>query len=111
MTDDGHTINLGPVTVGETLRTAGVGTVDIDRIEERAAVALAAGYPQAFGVDPGDVLALVAVVRAADQLARVYALHEWFSGVPVDSPAHAATRCRVCELFDALAPFREDTDG
>ena len=70
--------------------------VDLDLIEERAAVALARG--EAVMLDPADVLALVAVVLAAERIAERFADEEALAGSPLKA------------LRDALAPFG-GTDG
>ena len=98
-------------TTGDAIRAEGAAvSVDLDVIESAAAVALSKGL-MTGGYDPGDVLALVAVVRAAGfDFFSECLMHDWHDGTVVtcDQAAYKVghiRRCPACNLRDALEPF------
>ncbi len=97
MADDGHTINVGPVTIGEALARPTVADLDLDAIADRRAK-----HPIDAGpiVTYGERAALVAAVRWAQELVAVFSDSRALNSDEVDAALNG--------LDEALAPFKAD---
>ncbi len=104
MADDGHTINVGPVTVGEALPKA-IVVVDLDAIERDVWARRIVGDPLA-----DTLAALVAAVRWAQDAPHRPGCPARWNGI---DPAADNTPRRPCTCGrdEALAPFEEGDRG
>lgn len=65
MADDGHTINVGPVTIGEPLARPPVADLDLADITARPELVIGGGPTGIIAIDPDERDVLVTVARWA----------------------------------------------